>query len=138
MRASSSRPGVRVGAHLLVILSGVAIAAGCFLPWYRIGAFTELGIGIAEGIIVLIIGLAVIGLAAASLVTRRGWLRPLFLIGALGALVLSVIDLIDIIRGAQAWQARLTDFVGWGILVVVLAALLGTAAGIASLRRPKR
>ncbi|MBN1857828.1 hypothetical protein JW848_01325 [Candidatus Bipolaricaulota bacterium] len=91
-----------------------------------------------EGIITLFVGLLIAGLAIYSLISRKGWLRPLLLLAACGSLVLIVLTAIDITRAAEAWQVSPIEFSGLGIAIVLVGALVATGAGVANLRSRRR
>ena len=97
-----------------------------------------MGIDQSEGIITLIVGLLIIGLAIYSLISRKRWLRPLLLLAACGSLVLIILPVIDIIRAANAWQMNPVDLSGIGIAIVLIGALVATGASIANLRSRRR
>lgn len=91
-----------------------------------------------EGIITLIVGLLIAGMAVYSLVSRKGWLRPLLLLAACGSLVLIVLTAIDIIRAANAWQVSPIEFSGLGIAIVLVGSSVATGASVVNLRSRRR
>ena len=128
------RPVNHVGSQIFALLGGLAAAVGCFMPWYNIGGYVSSGTDQPEGIIILVIGVITVALAVYALMSRKGWLRPLLLLGGLGMLVLGILRAIDIVQEAQTWSMSLVDFVGLGIVVALAGGLVATIAGFTSLR----
>ncbi len=123
---------------MLALVGGLAVAAGTFLPWFRFQGATDIGINYSEGVLALIAGIVVVGLAIASLVLGWRWLKPLLLLASLGSLVLIIFVVVDIIQAANAWQANPVEFSGIGIAVVLIGALVATGTSAASLRLRRR
>jgi len=122
--------------YSLALIGSLAVVAGCFLPWYRIGSFVGRGYDEGDGYIVMGIGLVASGLAIYGLISRRGWLRFFELIAAMGALGFGVRLAIDIAHEASAWRVSVNDFLG--IPVILAGAILVGVASVMSLAKKKR
>ncbi len=123
---------------MLTLLAGLAVAVGAFLPWFRFQGTSDIGINYSEGVLALIAGLVITGLAIALLILGWRWLKLLLLLASCGSLVLIIFVVVDIIQAADAWQANPVDFSGIGIAVVLIGALVATGTSAAALRMRKR
>lgn len=80
----------------VIIGGGILVALGAVLPWASVGDLSVNGLDFDDGPIVLVLGIAIIGLAVAHMLTRQMWAFVLVILASLGALVTSIIDITDI------------------------------------------
>jgi hypothetical protein len=117
------------------VVGALGAAAGCLLPWTRGGGYADIGLEFPEGVLILILSLVVTALTIYAMVSSARWPRAIALLPAVGSLVLMILIVIDIVRASQQWQANPLDFVGWGIVVVLIGSILATAGAFRSLRK---
>ena len=107
------------------------ITAGAFLPWKSLGMIHRSGVdGGGDGVITAILGLLVVVAATAPL---RGWRRLLCLLCSAAAIVVGVVDIMQVQRQIDSlegnpFQGAMT--VGYGLYATVaggVCAVIGAA-----------
>lgn len=135
------------GASLLLLI-------GTFLPWITFGFVSRKGIDNPDGVIVLILALAGLGLAFLNIQKKRnlGW--PFTVLGALGIIV-GFLDLWDVAErgkavsesfdqlfgmfgGDASGMFSVFDFIGGGLYLVIIASVLLIIFGIALRSKARR
>jgi hypothetical protein len=97
--------------------------------------YAETGVEFTEGVILLLLGILIAGLAIYSMVSRKSWPWTIIMLASLGSLVIVILICVDIFRTSQQWQISPTEFVGIGIVVVLIGTLLTVGSASSSLRR---
>lgn len=120
---------------MLAIVGGLGASVGCLLPWYTGGGYIETGVEFFEGVIILILGIIIAALAIFSMLSGTRWPRVAALLPAVGSLVLVIPVVIDIGRAAVEYELNPMEFVGWGVVIVLVGSLLAVGGTSRSLRR---
>jgi hypothetical protein len=116
------------GAPILPIL--IAIAAGLVVlgstgPWARIGIFTKDGAD-GDGMLSLIAGVIALVCAIILFTRRNAWLTLLSLVAFSGCLAIGIYDWKDVTTPSTSGQFTFEVEVGWGLVLMTLAAGCGT------------
>jgi len=163
LQALSARPataGIRVQpqtAHIALLLSGALIIIGSVTSWVTIAIFghsisasgTDGAISNAitiNGWLTFVLGILVVLLAGLMMVSDASSLRVLALASSAATVGFSVYFFVRILHEISkadnaankfaplARQLRVNEHIGWGLVVLVVAAVAGLASAIAAMR----
>jgi hypothetical protein len=139
-------PTIPVGAWVLLV-AAIATVLGALLPWARVGVtFGDEGISAnisgteGDGVITLVLGLVLGGMAVLALATRRvaTWAAVVALVAAAIIVAIAIFDIVDVNRTAGDIRPLIDVTVGAGLWLTLIAGLAGIAGGVLMLvRRPR-
>lgn len=132
------RRTARVGIG--IVLGGIAVAAGSFLPWitFDAGAGTTIGGLDAGGTGVVTLPAGVVMILAGLVALRRGWAWLLGLAAAIAAGLTATVEIASIPGRVASGQLDASASAGLGLWLIVAGAVIGGISAVACGVRGRR